>query len=336
MHSFKCYWDNEKDWLVIKLPDGQEKCYTKEILEDATAMAFVNNVLMPVSKQYHDKSKYCEAQYMNQPHWEDLLLPGIRQQWHKLTGGWAETCVYSDVTQAFNVSFSQGFSAGFPRIFFEDQKYGDITTILECMAKILKTHPSIGGFDFADSTGHIYTIEMRWKDKPVVKELHVYDLGDGMLVPCELAHEIIQWIGLGKKKSKNDWFMSQEMIEDDMYGAPVMAAVKDIATKIDKQILENAASLFPGKVFIVDDDAIQYMTDPNAFFSVDIESEKFDFIATKYTQKDLMHALLYGQPMKLQAEPTTVAIPKKPAQITKQSLEYFHKLLGGKKDPYIK
>lgn len=170
------------------------------------------------------------------------------------------------------------------------------------------------------------------KTEPDIKELHVYDLGDGMLVPCQLAHEIAEWI-----KPHNGWWMYQEMVEDDLYGAAAMAEVQAIATKIDKAILDKAASsLFPGKVFIVDDDAIHYMTDPNAFFPVDIESEKFDFIATKHMQKDLMHALLYGSPMKLQAEPATVAIPKKPAQVTKQSLEYFHKILGGKKDPYIK
>lgn len=383
MHSFKCYWDNEKDWLVIKLPDGQEKCYTKEMLEDATAMAFVNHALMPVNKQYHDKVELYKAQYMNEPaphkpSWEELLLPGIRQHWHQLTGGHAETCTYYHETQTYNIVFSQGMCAKLPRELFQDQQYVYIQEIIQALAEILKKYEgSLGAFDYKASNGIIYTIELSWQIKggqaakppkqssndmlklmqayglteemakmimpsdppPIkakhVKELHVYDLGDGMLVPCELAHEIVQWMKLGKKKPSSGWWMSKEMIEDDMYGS-TPGAVAAIAKKVDADILKHQLEMYPGEIFLIDDmaDAMHYLVDPNAF-SIDIESENFDFIATKHTQKSLMHAMLYGQPLKLEP-PTTVTIPKKPKQITKATLEHFHKLLGGKKDSFPK
>jgi len=158
-----------------------------------------------------------------------------------------------------------------------------------------------------------------------IRELHVYDLGDGMLVPCQLAKEIAAWSQMPTKE------MMSKMIEDDLYGSHPYAYIKATADAIDKMILEKATSLFPGKVILVDDPKdSSYLTDPSLWFLLDdAKTYAFD------PPKNMMQ--FYGKSMaEMLSEPKPVKIPKKPKQVTKEFLAYFHKLLGGKKDPYIK
>lgn len=291
---------------------------------------------LPKKLSKEEKKMIFASLYGSKPKWEELLLPGIRQHWHELTGGNAETCTYHHDTETYNIVFSQGMCAKLPRELFQDQQYVYIQEIIKALAQILeKYNGSIGGFDYKTETGVIYSIGISWqiKGEQKAKELHVYDLGDGMLVPCQLADEIAQWSKLGKLK--HEWYMSKEMIEDDMYGA-IPDAVAVIAKKVDADILKSLEA-YPGKVFFLDDPAGVEIVGAHADLIIADDLYKDDGFLEFLTKVNSHVNGPVAKPYKSMAEfigGATVTIPKKPAQITKESLEHFHKLLGGKKNPF--
>lgn len=212
------------------------------------------------------------------------------------------------------------------------------------------------------------------KPKPKIKAIHVFDLGEGMLVPCELAHDVVGWLNAGKMHNLH---FADEMIEDDLYGQAVakskssehsqqfismlqaigldqyaewfnadfdssQGASKPMivkASELTKQAVDNLKlQMYPGKIMIMDD-MHNFSIDKDAWFLSNQAGSHFDWAAV---EKGILDKIAkenvgkYAKPPMEDSPPPEVKILKNPKQITKATLEHFHKLLGGKKDPYLK
>lgn len=329
--------------------------------------------------------KFNPPQISKMPHIPELIMPGIKQLWHEFTGSSHNlTMEYYPYKDLFRLSCDGEVVLSIPKHLIEDDQYGKIREMVIHAAKTwVDKHPqqlpATAVMKLADATNKAEKYAKfaamygspsgkldqlmkalqpppppKPKAKPIVKELHVFDLGDGMLVPCEMVHELAVMFKqpAHQQMSKSDFFgtlpkvakpkpadspfkellkamgMAQyaEWFNDDFDTSNLLENKPMIVhdSKVSKESLKKEMELYPGKVMIMDDIS-PYVTDLSSWFTLPDEMNDVEFIQGKYYGKSIAEFL---------TEPQPVAIPKNPKQITKSTLEHFHKLLGGKKSPF--
>ena len=270
MTKFECWWDYEKMWLIVKLPGGKFLHFTKECLQDMTADSLILNILGAAKAKSHGENIAL------------LCMPRMRQVWHLQTNDSIQAGYYNILDKTWNLEMSQGFVLKIPIMVFEAEKYSHIEMILQWVAGNWANLKNIASFDYLIGEDTCYELGFDWPTQQPAKleypfmppnsmtfptmpefgkctcpacmspkELHVYDLGDGMLVPCYLANEIKAWI----EDVENPQYVgfSSQMIEDDLYGSMAVPVKSKPQSGVAALMDMYAEKVFPSNVLIPPD-----------------------------------------------------------------------------------